>query len=82
MKTLQHTAFAIALLFPATAIAAEDAPEVNTHGGIVASEQHETPTYGATSKTAPIAIHQTSSEPDCPSNWSKVCNDAGCNCLP
>lgn len=63
-------AIGLALLLTCSKAKADETPDLEQHGGIVASEVHPAPVIGPADKAEAVAIHATTREPQCAAGWS------------
>ena len=71
MITMRTILALLLLSIPATAHA-DETPELESRGGIVASEVHASPVVGPDEKSDTVAIHATTREPSCGDGWTLV----------
>ena len=71
MITMRTILALLLLTIPATAHA-DETPDHESRGGIVASEVHASPTVGPDAKDETVAIHATTRAPSCPVGWTLV----------
>ena len=65
-------AFGLALCLTCNKAKADELPDTEHHGGIVASEVHASPVIGPVDKAEAVAIHATTREPSCGAGWELV----------
>ena len=65
-------AFGLALCLTCSKARADELPEAESRGGIVASEVHPAPVIGPADKAEAVAIHETTRETSCGAGWELV----------